>query len=634
LNLNGIIEVSDAIKNMTSITEQSNPLSSNIDRCTSHEILNILQQVDNQMFYTVDSHNIIHSQKHIQSLIQKCSKRVSQLIHKQRDSSSFKGSVVFSGAGTSGRLSYFCAKSFNECLARSINNDKVTVNLFKYLVAGGYCALVAAQESAEDDPQMAVSDYNSVVGDEEDVVYVGITCGMSAPYVGGQLYHTLQKKDNKNLTSILLGFNPVEAARKLAIEKWWNTEDQMTFYKIAKQMEQVSQQLDEQFIILNPILDPEAITGSTRMKGGSGTKFLLDVIFATSIVEEFSPISYPSEEVIFRLLSGVQETINYTYQFANHHQQITSLIDRAAYSLNNNGSIYYIGSGNAGMVGFIDASECPPTYGAKFSDVRGFIVGGWESVFGSKYNEKPDMDQYGADYHIGLHDFERMILPNLSDKDTVIFLQIDDGTDHSELHEMKQLSEKILQEKPDSYISWISVSAVAGNSMFTLSEKSNDKLNNPVELNKKIQLVSIRIPYLALVPGLNGFGELSLKLVLNAITTGAHVLKGTIYGNRMINLRVSNNKLFYRAVGIICNIVKVDEALATKCLLRAIYGTDDIAQYENEPISKHISKALQTDRVVPTAMLLASGASVTEVENILQKYPVIRDAIQQIQQQQ
>lgn len=45
--------------------------------------------------------------------------------------------------------------------------------------------------------------------------------------------------------------------------------------------------------------------------------------------------------------------------------------------------------------------------------------------------------------------------------------------------------------------------------------------------------------------------ETLLKLTLNTISTGAHILKGKVYQNIMIDVRVSNIKLFYRAVDII-----------------------------------------------------------------------------------
>ena len=39
------------------------------------------------------------------------------------------------------------------------------------------------------------------------------------------------------------------------------------------------------------------------------------------------------------------------------------------------------------------------------------------------------------------------------------------------------------------------------------------------------------------------FGDFALKIILNAITTGANIMKGRVYGNSMINLTVANSKV-------------------------------------------------------------------------------------------
>ncbi len=43
-----------------------------------------------------------------------------------------------------------------------------------------------------------------------------------------------------------------------------------------------------------------------------------------------------------------------------------------------NRHVFYLGCQEVGIVGLIDASECPPTYGASLSDVKGFMIGGWK----------------------------------------------------------------------------------------------------------------------------------------------------------------------------------------------------------------------------------------------------------------
>ena len=54
-----------------------------------------------------------------------------------------------------------------------------------------------------------------------------------------------------------------------------------------------------------------------------------------------------------------------------------------------------------------------------------------------------------------------------------------------------------------------------------------------------------------LLPGVDSLAEVALKMALNVVSTGAHVLIGKVYGNRMIDVRVSNDKLLHRAAAIV-----------------------------------------------------------------------------------
>lgn len=69
--------------------------------------------------------------------------------------------------------------------------------------------------------------------------------------------------------------------------------------------------------------------------------------------------------------------------------------------------------------------------------------------------------------------------------------------------------------------------------------------------------------------------ELALKLMLNAGTVGGHIRKGTVFRNRMINVTLTNAKLFHRGVGIVADTAGVDRDTALVAVLRAIYHKDD-----------------------------------------------------------
>ena len=63
----------------------------------------------------------------------------------------------------------------------------------------------------------------------------------------------------------------------------------------------------------------------------------------------------------------------------------------------------------------------------------------------------------------------------------------------------------------------------------------------------------------------------ALKLVLNAITTCANVIRGAVHGNTMINLTVSNNKLFHRAAEIVAGLAG--------CSVERAHRASELLQY-------------------------------------------------------
>lgn len=90
--------------------------------------------------------------------------------------------VVLSGCGTSGRLAFFVCRTFNYlCVTRGFHP------FFHYLIAGGDKAIVAAQEAKEDDATGGREEYIALSSGLQSVLLIGITCCLSAPYVGGML---------------------------------------------------------------------------------------------------------------------------------------------------------------------------------------------------------------------------------------------------------------------------------------------------------------------------------------------------------------------------------------------------------------------------------------------------------------
>ena len=60
---------------------------------------------------------------------------------------------------------------------------------------------------------------------------------------------------------------------------------------------------------------------------------------------------------------------------------IGQLVELAGSTLRNGGRIVYLGENSAGLLAFVDASEQPPTFGARFEDIQAFVADGWKVHF-------------------------------------------------------------------------------------------------------------------------------------------------------------------------------------------------------------------------------------------------------------
>lgn len=394
------------------------------------------------------------------------------------------------GSGTSGRIAAYCSRYFGP--------------QWKYLISGGDAALTKSVENAEDDPLLGGMDLARISEGASRVVLIGITCGMSAPYVAGMLDYAMNNGLWKFLPPILIGFNPVEAARDVPIEGW---SPGKTFRSVAQRL----QGLRGGFVI-NPVIGPEPITGSTRMKGGTATKVLLEVL------------RYGYADYVDRLRASVKAA------YANE-QALAQMIERCGQALLAGNSIHYVSEDEKwGMLGRIDASECPPTYGALPSDVVGHLPG----------------EEYTAD--------------------------------------------------PGNVTIGLATATKKPGCDFILECPPSDTL--------------------------------ALKLQLNVISSGAHVVKGKIFGNRMIDLRLANNKLVQRANGIVCAILECDTKTSQKLLLEAIYGPDWVLHVD-DAVSAHVSAAMTRPRIIPTAVLLGRGRTLEQANAILTRQPILRLALEE-----
>ncbi|QBR48753.1 N-acetylmuramic acid 6-phosphate etherase [Erwinia sp. QL-Z3] len=152
------------------------------------------------------------------------------------------GRLIYLGAGTSGRLGVLDA---SECPP----TFGVPHGLVVGLIAGGPGALLKAVEGAEDNAQLGVSDLQALELKPQDMV-VGIAASGRTPYVIGALRYARQLGCHTAAVSC----NPASP--------------------IAHEAE----------IAISPVVGPEALTGSTRLKSGTAQKLVLNMISTGAMV--------------------------------------------------------------------------------------------------------------------------------------------------------------------------------------------------------------------------------------------------------------------------------------------------------------------------------------------------------------
>ncbi len=202
------------------LTEQINPASQGIDARPAIEILEIINQQDQQVALAVAAE------------IPKIAQAVDRIVDGIRKG----GKLFYIGAGTSGRLGVLdaaeCAPTFH-----------VPADLVQAIMAGGDQALVRATETSEDDPESGSRDLHARHFTSRDML-VAIAASGRTPYVLGA----------------------VAAARALGA---------LTVGLSCTPDSELSRLVD---IAITPLTGPEVIAGSTRMKAGTATKLVLNMI--------------------------------------------------------------------------------------------------------------------------------------------------------------------------------------------------------------------------------------------------------------------------------------------------------------------------------------------------------------------
>lgn len=236
---------------------------------------------------------------------------------------------------------------------------------------------------------------------------------------------------------------------------------------------------------------------------------------------------------------------------------ISRTVDDIVKGMRNGGRLIYIGAGTSGRLGVLDASEIPPTFQADPGQVIGIIAGGDGSL--RKSSEGMEDDFNGA-----VAELEKL---NLGPKDTLIGIAAGGTTPYvwGGIHYAKThgATTAIICCVPiKSLLKRTKAPVVPGNG--TVNTPPPPSL--PAEIDHQIELI---VGPEVVTGSTRLKAGTATKLALNMITTITMVQLGKVWGNLMVDLRASNEKLKDRAIRIICSQTDLDRPRAAELLARA-----------------------------------------------------------------
>ncbi len=219
---------------------------------------------------------------------------------------------------------------------------------------------------------------------------------------------------------------------------------------------------------------------------------------------------------------------------ARQSKQIASAIDLIVSRFRKGGRLFYVGAGTSGRLGVLDAAECPPTFGVPPSLVQGIIAGGRRALVRSVEGAE-DCAQDGA---ISIR--KRRVQAS----DVVVGLAACGMTPfvHGALKQARQIGAATIFVTcaPEAVVhipAEIIINPVVGPEVITGSTRMK--------------------------------AGTATKLVLNTLTTGAMVKLGKVYGNLMVDLQATNEKLRDRSLRIVMEMTNLSRPGARRLLARA-----------------------------------------------------------------
>lgn len=213
--------------------------------------------------------------------------------------------------------------------------------------------------------------------------------------------------------------------------------------------------------------------------------------------------------------------------------QIESALQVIVERMKAGGRLFYIGAGTSGRLGILDASECPPTFGVSHDKVIGLIAGGDSAIRKAVEFAEDDSAQAWKD----LQAYQ------ISEADFLIGIAASGGTPY------------VIGGLKTAQAHQIKTACITCNPNSEVAKVSDFPIEVPV--GPEFVTGSTRMK-----------AGTAQKMVLNMISTAAMIQLGTVKGNRMVDMQLSNKKLVERGTQMIMNELSIAHEKAKELLLK------------------------------------------------------------------
>ena len=254
------------------------------------------------------------------------------------------------------------------------------------------------------------------------------------------------------------------------------------------------------------------------------------------ITEQRNPrtmdIDARSVEDILHLINEEDKTVPYAVE--KEIPYIAQAVEIVVEAFRQAGRLFYVGAGTSGRLGVLDASECPPTYGTDPEMVQGIISGGFQTLIRSQEGVEDRAEQAVRD----------IVERGVTDRDVVVGIAASRRTPY--------------------VIAAIGKAREIGAKTIYVTCTPRSEMNIPVDVavcpvvGPEVVMGSTRMK--------DGTAQ---KLVLNMLTTTAMIRLGKVYGNMMVDLQMTSQKLVERSKRTVMIATGVEYEEATRVLEEA-----------------------------------------------------------------